>query len=164
MEKTEALIDSGVSANFINSSYVNKHKIPRIELAKPRLVQAIDGKNLDKKIHHRVKIDFWIQGKKCTEKFYVMPLGEPNIILGMPWLKRNEPEINWKDGTISLPNILRGFLGMEEEADPLEEAKRIVPPKYHEFLNIFGEEFFTTLPPHRPYDCEIPLMDNAPLP
>ena len=53
---------------------------------------------------------------------------------------------------------------MEEEADPLEEARKLVPEEYHKFLPIFGEEFFTTLPPHRIYNCEIPLAKNATLP
>jgi hypothetical protein len=50
---------------------------------------------------------------------------------------------------------------MEEEADPLEEARQLVPEEYHAFLPIFGEEFFMTLPPHRPIDCTIPLEDEA---
>ena len=44
MEKPKALVDSGASTNFINSSFVNKHKLPRIELTKARQVQAIDVK------------------------------------------------------------------------------------------------------------------------
>ena len=162
MEKPKALIDSGASANFINSSFVNKHKLPRVELTKARQVQAIDGKNLDLRIRHRVQLTFWLQGRKCTERFYVMPLGNPTIILGMPWLKHQQPHIQWSSGEITLPEPTpRGFhgiqeepeelqanLGMEEEADPLEEVRKLVPQEYHEFLPIFGEEFFTTLPPH----------------
>ena len=162
MEKPKALINSGASANFINSSFVNKHKLPRIELAKARQVQAIDGKNLDLRIRHRVQLTFWLQGRKCSERFYVMPLGNPTIILGMPWLKHQQPHIQWSSGKITLPEPTpRGFhgiqeepeelqanLGMEEEADPLEEARKLVPQEYHEFLPIFGEEFFTMLPPH----------------
>ena len=123
MEKPKALIDSGASANFINSSFVNKHKIPRIELTKTRQVQAIDGKNLDLRIRHCVQLTFWLQGRKCTEHFYVMPLGNPTIILGMPWLKHQQPHIQWTSGEITLPEPTpQGFHGVRKNQKKFKQT------------------------------------------
>ena len=47
-----------------------------------------------------------------------------------------------------------------------EELKKIIPPEYHDFLDVFDPEGPTrALPPSRPgYDFEIPLDPNKPLP
>jgi len=52
---------------------------------------------------------------------------------------------------------------MEEpyEPDPAEEQ---IPPQYHEFKKVFGEEDFKALPPHRSYDIGIDLTPGAALP
>ena len=50
----------------------------------------------------------------------------------------------------------------KEDNRTLEEK---VPTQYHEFLDLFGEEEYAELPPHRPgFDCEINLKDGAELP
>ncbi|KAB5587805.1 Retrotransposable element Tf2 [Ceratobasidium theobromae] len=53
----------------------------------------------------------------------------------MPWL---------------IPDTKQGHLA--------EPAKALaVPPEFQEFTQVFGEEFFSTLPPHCPYNYKIPL-------
>jgi RNase H-like domain found in reverse transcriptase/Reverse transcriptase (RNA-dependent DNA polymerase)/Integrase zinc binding domain/Integrase core domain/Chromo (CHRromatin Organisation MOdifier) domain len=49
----------------------------------------------------------------------------------------------------------------DKEADMREEARRIVPPQYHEFLPMFLPQLHRALPPHRPYDHAIPLRENS---
>ncbi|QRV97850.1 Retrotransposable element Tf2 protein [Ceratobasidium sp. AG-Ba] len=39
-----------------------------------------------------------------------------------------------------------------------------IPPEYEQFRDVFGEQFFTALPPHRPYDCAIPLEEGKEVP
>lgn len=39
-----------------------------------------------------------------------------------------------------------------------------VPPVYHELAEVFCKDRARSLPPHRPYDCEIDLLPGAPLP
>ncbi|KAF8751854.1 hypothetical protein RHS01_08605 [Rhizoctonia solani] len=52
-------------------------------------------------------------------------------------------------------------IAQEEEADknPLEG----VPPKYHQYAKVFGEEEFNKLRPHRHYDIGIELTEEGPL-
>ncbi|GAB1528365.1 hypothetical protein RhiTH_011559 [Rhizoctonia solani] len=49
----------------------------------------------------------------------------------------------------------------EEEAnkDPLAG----VPPKYHQYAKVFGEEEFNKLPPHWHYNIGIELTEEGPL-
>ncbi|KAF8752208.1 hypothetical protein RHS01_07841 [Rhizoctonia solani] len=47
----------------------------------------------------------------------------------------------------------------EADSDPLAD----LPPQYHEFAKVFGEEEFKVLPPHREYDISIDLVPDAKL-
>ncbi|KAI3360553.1 hypothetical protein L3Q82_002431 [Scortum barcoo] len=39
-----------------------------------------------------------------------------------------------------------------------------VPPAYHDLQEVFNKDKALSLPPHRPYDCAIELLPDAPLP
>lgn len=39
-----------------------------------------------------------------------------------------------------------------------------MPSSYHDLLEVFSKDKALSLPPHRPYDCEIDLLPRAPLP
>lgn len=38
------------------------------------------------------------------------------------------------------------------------------PSEYHDLKEVFNKDLAVSLPPHRPYDCEIKLLPGAPLP
>ena len=44
------------------------------------------------------------------------------------------------------------------EVKPEVDPATILPPEYHEFLDVFSKRESDTLPAHRPYDCVIPLQ------
>jgi hypothetical protein len=77
----------------------------------------------------------------------------------MPWLKEQNPNIDWKEQMITLTEISQ--IASEEEADP--DPLQGLPSIYHEFKQVFGEEEFKVLPPHRPYDLSIDLKEGAKL-
>ena len=39
-----------------------------------------------------------------TEWFYVTTLGDQNLILGLPWLEKHKPNIDWKEKTLEFQN------------------------------------------------------------
>jgi hypothetical protein len=41
-----------------------------------------------------------------------------------------------------------------------EEWKSLIPNEYHEFIELFSEKAAEKLPPHRPYDHSIPLLEG----
>jgi hypothetical protein len=57
-------------------------------------------------------------------------------------------------------------ISLHEISQALEEQSKkpaiseIVPPEYHQYLPLFSEAEANKLPPHRPYDHQIPLKDN----
>jgi hypothetical protein len=111
------------------------------------------------KVWHKVSLEFTCQGIPSTAEFLVCPIGKNQAILGMPWLQDQNPDIDWKEQTITLAEISK--IASEEEADP--DPLQGLPPIYHEFAKVFGEVEFKTLPPHRTYDLSIDLKEGAKL-
>src|SRR5947207_14523557 len=51
--------------------------------------------------NHMVTLKFTLAGVQHEETFLVAPLGSNQLILGMPWLERVNPEIDWKLRTLT---------------------------------------------------------------
>jgi hypothetical protein len=48
--------------------------------------------------------------------------------------------------------------------NPASESGEGIPPKYHDFLDVFSSQKAFRLPEHRPYDLKIDLVEDAPVP
>lgn len=59
---------------------------------------------------------------------------------------------------------LSHFFDPDESPDDIADILRIVPPRYHDFLDVFSKARADDLPPHRPYDHTIELLDEKDLP
>jgi gag-polyprotein putative aspartyl protease len=96
-----ALVDSGATENFIDYQTVVRLRLGSNKLATPRPVHNVDGTpNKAGEITH--SIDLYVQlGKKeqCT-RFFVTNLGKDRMILGHPWLRTFNPQINWEKGNL----------------------------------------------------------------
>ncbi|CCO33164.1 Retrotransposable element Tf2 155 kDa protein type 3 [Rhizoctonia solani AG-1 IB] len=96
-------------------------------------------------------------------KFLVSPIGQHSTILVIKWLEQEQPKIDWllRQLSFPIPQSTLAFIAQEEEADdnPLDG----IPPQYHGFAKVFGEEEFNKLPPHWSYDIEIELTEEGPL-
>jgi hypothetical protein len=98
----------------------------------------MDGtKNKQGTIQYYMDLDLHVNGKKHMEQFLITGLENQKVILGLPWLRKHNPEINWKDGTLhwrtttmeevldeeeylnrpinTLDKVLLEYLGMENE-------------------------------------------------
>ncbi|CEL61535.1 Retrotransposable element Tf2 155 kDa protein type 1 OS=Schizosaccharomyces pombe (strain 972 / ATCC 24843) GN=Tf2-1 PE=4 SV=1 [Rhizoctonia solani AG-1 IB] len=161
-ETIKTLIDSGATSNFINPSIVEKLRIPKRSLETPRVVRMLDGTlSQTGKIWHKVEITVGIQQHVHSIPFLVCPIGKHEAILGMRWLSSENPKIEWATGTITFPKEESAAIASEEETDP--NPLSLIPPEYHEFAQVFGEEEFKILPPHRDYDIGIELTPEASL-
>jgi hypothetical protein len=109
------MLDSGATAVFINERFVSQHNILRCPLTRPIALHNIDGSiNKAGSLTHFACLTMNI-GSKYTEKldFLITDLGSKDIILGLPWLRRINPEVDWDTGTMELPDSL--------EPDPLSD-------------------------------------------
>ena len=67
----------------------------------PIKVRNVDGTyNENGAITERCLIPFRIKDKTMTEWFYVTTIGDQDLILGLPWLEKHNPIIDWKEKTL----------------------------------------------------------------
>jgi hypothetical protein len=60
----------------------------------------------------------------------------------MPWLHKANPDINWKSLSITIPQVESAKLAESVS------ASRELHYEFQELSGVFGEEFFTKMPPH----------------
>lgn len=91
----------------------------------------------------------------------------------MPWLQAHNPQIDWTTGKVvfqsayCLHNCLQTLhhsVPVVGCLKPTSESQDLVPPVYHDFLDVFDKQKADTLPPHRAYDCPIELFPGAEIP
>jgi hypothetical protein len=101
---------------------------------------------------------FHAQGQRFSAVFYLIPLGNRNLILGTPWLILANPDINWR--------TLEVLLCPSEEVrtSDITPPTTSIPEEFRAFQKVFSNNFFTTLPAHCSYDCAIPLEDGKDVP
>jgi hypothetical protein len=100
------MLDSDVTAIFINERFVSQHNILRRPLTRPIALHNIDSSiNKAGSLTHFAHLTMNISSK-YTEKldFLITDLGPEDIILELPWLHRINSEVDWDTGTMELPD------------------------------------------------------------
>lgn len=101
METVEGLLDSGASGKFIDQNYAKKIGAKQIDLERPIQVYNVDGtQNKRGTIRKYVELNLEIHERKQKCRLLVTGLGQQKIILGYTWLKKTNPLIDWKKGTL----------------------------------------------------------------
>src|ERR1700722_4772544 len=169
--KTYAMIDSGASANFLSEEIVKTHKLPTEELPKPRKVKVIDGRERSSgEIKQTCTLCVTIENHTEEIKFFVTSLGNHHAILGMAWLRRHNPDINWEKETIIFSSRYCNENCLEKKTviqanttSPILElqGEDAIPNEYQQFSKVFSEAEDMPLLPHHPYDLSIDLEPGS---
>jgi hypothetical protein len=100
--KTKALLDTGAGGKFINQNYVNHLKLETQILGHPLKVYNVDGiPNKWGTITKYVNMELTINKKLRQHNLFVTGLGKQKIILGFPWFKTENLDIDWDKGTLT---------------------------------------------------------------
>ena len=203
-----ALIDSGASDNFIDSSLVAQKNIKTQLLPHPIRLRLFDGNVTSSGlITHIYTTEVILQGKKQKIPLLVTKLHPScKVVLGFKWLEKYNPDIDWREKTLtwrSLPDIkiidLQAFaaevdgglpfflcqiqppdvvarrtLEDTESAIPLvdlaernkeiADIQKVLPACYHDYTDVFLESAANELPPHRPSDHKIEVLEGSKTP
>jgi hypothetical protein len=101
--KVAAMVDSGATVLFIDKKCADSHKMWQIPLEHPIRLHNIDGTlNEAGSITHKVTLLLKIGQDEEFFEFFVTSLGPEKVILGLPWLRHQNPAINWQEGTMHL--------------------------------------------------------------
>jgi hypothetical protein len=96
-----ALIDSGAGGNFIDKETATRLQLSRLELRRTIVVRNVDGtKNHKGLITHRTILEMTIANKRQWISLLITGLGKQKIILGLPWLAKQNPDIDWQRETL----------------------------------------------------------------
>ena len=95
-------IDSGATEDFIDKRICDKHPNTTKVAERPREIYLAD-RNLSEMgpITHIAEVSMEIGGHKELATLQVVNLQNHEIILGMPWLKRQNPKIDWEEQKIT---------------------------------------------------------------
>ena len=97
------LIDSGSSGNFISADFVARHRLNTVATADQHVVTLADG--TEQRTAAMVKqADLSVAHYKGHEDLIVLPLQQYDCILGMPWLAKENPSIDWQKRTLTVTN------------------------------------------------------------
>jgi len=137
----EALLDSGVTELVMSSEFTRKQGFKLKKLERPMQVRNVDGSfNKEGPIENTVEVNIYYKG--YVERMEIDVIGEQkwSVILGMPWLARHNPEIDWKTGEVKMTRCLeecgkqwrpvQGKSGWEKQKE--EEARKEVEKKKEE--------------------------------
>jgi len=138
----KALLDSGVTGLFMDTTFAKEKGFKMEKLKKPLLVRNIDRTaNVGGAITHQVECNMFFKGHMERARMDVCNLGKTEVILGMPWLTAHNPEIDWEKGEVKMmrcPPICRRRkqevkekkVRKTERDEDKEVLKRLVPRRF----------------------------------
>jgi hypothetical protein len=110
----EALLDSGAGGLFIDETFARRNDFVLHRLPRPLNVYNVDGTSNKKgTITSYVKADLTVGGQIKQTRLYVTGLGKQDVILGLPWLREENPTVDWKSGEIRWKEQERRKLGQQ---------------------------------------------------
>jgi hypothetical protein len=94
-----ALLDSGCDWSSIDHHFVKRNNSPTRKVANPaRVLDANGTENKHGYITEYVTLQVQIDGHSEKLDFAVTQLNTANVYLGLEWLRRHNPFVNWKTG------------------------------------------------------------------
>uniref|UniRef100_A0A8C6KLF6 Gypsy retrotransposon integrase-like protein 1 n=1 Tax=Nothobranchius furzeri TaxID=105023 RepID=A0A8C6KLF6_NOTFU len=170
----KALVDSGCERNLLDQTIVDRLNIPTTPLTTPIRASSLDGNSLTTITHQTAPVKLLISGNHHeTITFFVFPSPQTPVVLGHDWLVTHNPHIDWKTNQISSWSpyclshcLLSANLSVSApvSSTPTPPDLSLVPSEYHDLQAVFCKDRASSLPPHRPYDCCIDLLQGATLP
>ena len=157
---TTTLVDCGATGNFIDPSLVHWLLLPS------RLILPLQALNIDRTPHKQGQITaatcIHCQATAFEDSLSLMivGLGWAQVILGMPWLTKNNPWIDWIKKTIRFneEHIQKTTLSTELTITTHKEEVTL-PPQYTDYADVFSKRTFDVLPPKRDFDHAINLKE-----
>jgi hypothetical protein len=122
------MVDCGVMENFIDKEYTEWNRIPLNEKMVPQRVLAMDGQEVvSGPVTHDTVVKLKINNHHKTITLHCITIGNLPIIVRLPWLKRHNPNIDWKEGRVTFDSTgyAREYLDTSPHATTVAEERAI---------------------------------------
>jgi predicted aspartyl protease len=163
-----AMIDSGASSSFINKKFILKNNMKTHKLPKNIPLYNIDNSpNSIGLISEYAILKTQISKERKNLIFLVVDIGQEDVILGIDWLRLENPIINWKEGRVEIGDLEeedeeeRLWHFLKEEKAPWLSAMVELPLEYQQYSKVFSEKESQHFPLSKPYNHKIDLVENA---
>ena len=104
--EVKTLWDCRARGIFIDQNFAQKNNLRKTKLEQPIRARNMDGTdNKQGTICFYTDLDIKIGDRTFQERFYITRLGNLKVILGLPWLRKHNPEIDWEKGTVTWRNL-----------------------------------------------------------
>ncbi|ESK81074.1 pro-pol protein, partial [Moniliophthora roreri MCA 2997] len=101
---TNALLDSGAGGLFMSPEKASKLGLEQTQLPHRIKVFNVDGTpNKTAWITKSVTATYAIGTKRLMDTFLISGLGSEEVILGLPWLRKYNPKVDWNSGQTTFP-------------------------------------------------------------
>ena len=121
------MVDSGATGTFVSYRFIRKNKLQTFTLKNPVPVKNVDGTlNLAGRITQGAWLTTTVNGQTRRIRFLVTALGPEDVILGYPWLRLTNPDIDWEKGTLKwrpesmISNRLREIWNMPKKEPEIQ--------------------------------------------
>uniref|UniRef100_A0A0W0G4X8 RNA-directed DNA polymerase n=1 Tax=Moniliophthora roreri TaxID=221103 RepID=A0A0W0G4X8_MONRR len=127
---TNALLDSGAGGLFMSPGKALELGLEQTKLPQRIKVFNVDGTaNKTAWITKSVTATYTVGTKQLTDTFLISGLGSEDVILGLPWLRKYNPNVDWNTGRTEFPvkryiKIPR-FTGVLDRETPEELIHRV---------------------------------------
>jgi len=154
----KALLDSGATGLFMDTTFAKEKGFKIEKLKKPLLVRNVDGTaNAGGAIMHQVECNMFFKGHMERARMDICNLGKIELILGMLWLAAHNPEIDWEKGEVKMmhcPPICRKRKQEEKEKKVRKTEKnkdeeilrKLVPRRFWKWKKVFGKKESERMP------------------
>jgi len=129
-----ALLDSGATGLFIDTTFAREKGFKMEKLKKPLLVRNVDGTvNAEGAITHQVEYNMFFKEHVERARMDICNLRKTEVILGMPWLAAHNPEIDWEKGEVEM-TCCPPICGKRKQEEKRKEVKKVERDKDKEML------------------------------
>ena len=213
----EALLDSGATGLVMSLEFARKKEFKLKKLKRPMQVRNVNGSfNREGPIENTVEVNVYYKGHVERTEIDIIGGQKWGVILGMPWLERHNPEIDWKMGEVKITRCpeeygkqwrpVQGKSGWEKQkeeeekeeagkrreekekrkirkkgktmevkkvaeeweiwnkekevAKSEEEAKKLVPEKFHKWIKVFRKKQSERMPTRKVWDHAIDVKER----
>ena len=167
---TQAIIDCGATANFISNTFIMGLGVKPSEEPSPPVRDVNNTIITPASKTSTYYLDITIDNKPKRTCFRAIPMAEHCVVLGLPWLGRVNPTIDFTTGTVTMPQDILVLQAEEFLADidstvmylqnhdhnndislytnDCKFSSGDLPDHYKAFKDVFYKDEAETLPPH----------------